>query len=101
MLGLVSRLLAIKISCLPRKLLENEELRFEEVESEDKGPMFALLYEKHGLCFAPFQITLKNTITKLNTKPKTPMALEIFLVLFLCFLIIMTFLACNVGNQNL
>ena len=45
MLGLVLRLLAMKVSCLPRKLLENEELRFEEMKSKDKGPMFALLWK--------------------------------------------------------
>ena len=38
-------LLAIKVSCLQRKLYENKELRFEEVKSKDKGPMFALLWK--------------------------------------------------------
>ena len=66
-LGLVLHLLVIKVSCLPRKLLENEDLRFEGVKKRIKDPCLPC-YGKHGLCFAPFLITLKNTITKLKDK---------------------------------
>ena len=80
-------LVAIKGSCLSRKLSENKELHFEEVKSRDKGPMFVLLLKTRTV-----HRSISNNLKEHHhqTKLKTRMALKIFLVLFfLCYLIIL------------
>ena len=97
----VLRLLAINVSCLPRKPYENKELRFEEAKSKYKGPMFALLWKTRTV-LRSISNNLKEHHHQTKGKAKNNNDFrDLARTFFLCFLMIMSFLVCKVGDQNL